>query len=118
MAIFTKRLLSGSTNGRGILVAEDGTPGTTVHTAVSGTTDVDEIWIWATNSSGAPVLLTLEWGGTTDPDDLIEVSIPATDGLTLVAPGLPLQNGLAVAAFASVEDVVTLHGFVNRIEAA
>lgn len=115
--IFTKRPLSGSTNGRGIPVADDSSPGTTVHTAVAGEDDMDEIWIWATNSSDAPVQLTLEWGGTTDPDDLIAVTIPATDGLTLVAPGLLLQNGLDVAAFASVEDVVTLHGFVNRIEA-
>jgi hypothetical protein len=37
-------------------------------------------------------------------------------GLYLVAPGLMLQNGLAIAAFASVANVVILHGYVNRLD--
>ena len=46
MATYTKRLLSGSTNGRPIKVAATATPGTTIHTAVTGTTDFDEVWIY------------------------------------------------------------------------
>lgn len=115
MATYTKMILSGSTNGKGIKVHETATAGTTIHTAVSGTSDMDEIWLWAVNSSNSSVKLTLEWGEATAPDGNIEGNVPPESGLFLVVPGLLLQNGLVVKAFASVADVVLLHGFVNRI---
>ena len=68
MATYSKELLSGSTNGKGILVAATATAGTLIHTAVSGSTDLDEIWLYAVNSSDADVKLTLEWGEATDPN--------------------------------------------------
>ena len=95
MATYSKQLLSGSTNGKGIKIANTST---TVHTAVAGTSDIDEIWLYAVNSSGSDVKLTVEWGGSTDPDDHIEVTMTAEAGLTLVAPGIPLQTGLRVKA--------------------
>lgn len=115
MATYAKQLLSGSTNGKQIKVAATATPGTTIHTAVTGTSDFDEIWIWAVNSSSGDVKLTLEWGGTTDPDDLIEVTIPAEQGKVLIIPGLLLQNELVVKAFAGTANVILISGFVNRI---
>jgi hypothetical protein len=117
MTTYTKRVLSGSTNGRGIKVAATSTPGTTIHAAVSGTTDFDEIWLYAFNSHGSDVMLTIEWGGTTDPNDIVEVTIPFRAGWVPVVPGFVLQNSLSVAAFASVADVITIQGWVNRIEA-
>jgi len=117
MATYTKRMLSGSTQGKCIKVAASSTPGTTVHTAVAGTSDLDEIWVYAVNTSSSDVLLTLEWGGTTSPDDTIEVLIPAEAGLVLVAPGLLLQNELVLRAFAGTADVLLVTGFVNRIVA-
>ncbi|RKY08077.1 MAG: hypothetical protein DRP65_09595 [Planctomycetota bacterium] len=112
-----KRKLSGSTDGKAIKVAATTTPGTTIHTAVSGTTagTYDEIWLWAFNSHTADVLLTIEYGGATDPDNIIEVTIPFQSGLVPVIPGLILQNSLVVKAFAAVADVVTLVGYVNSI---
>jgi hypothetical protein len=44
------------------------------------------------------------------------VSIPAKSGLYLVAPGIMLQNELVVKAFASVANVVIMHGYVNRLD--
>jgi len=117
MATYTKRLLSGSTDGKGIKVVATATPGTTIHTAVAGTTDFDEIWIYCVNSSASEVDLTLEWGEATVPDGNIEVTIPAEAGLMLVVPGLELQNTLVVKAFAATANVLILHGFVNRITA-
>jgi hypothetical protein len=115
MSTFTKRLLSGSTNGKGVKVVATATLGTTVHTAVAGTSDFDEIYIYAVNSSAAAVKLTLEWGEATAPDGNIEYTVPAEDGLYLVAPGLVLQNSLVVTAFAGTANVILLHGWVNRI---
>ena len=116
MATFTKTLLSGSTNGKAIKVVATATAGTTIHTAVSGTASLDEIWLYAHNSSAASVKLTLEWGEATAPDGNIEINIGAEGtGLVLVAPGLLLQNSLVVKAFAGTANVITLTGYVNRI---
>ena len=116
MATFTKTLLSGSTNGKAIKVVATATAGTTIHTAVSGTSSLDEIWLYAHNSSSATVKLTLEWGEATAPDGNIEINVGAEGtGLVLVAPGLLLQNSLVVKAFAATANVITLTGYVNRI---
>ena len=115
MSSFAKNILSGSTNGRNILVVATADPGTTIHTAVSGTTNFDEIWLYAVNNSGASVGLTIEYGGNTNPNDYIYIVIPAYQGLVLVIPGLILNNGTIVKAFASVASVVTVSGYVNNI---
>jgi len=118
MATYTKQKLSGSTNGRQIkVVSTSGSAGTAIHTSVSGTTDFDEIWLYAVNSSAATAKLTIEWGDTTDPDDLIEGNIPAEQGYVLIIPGLLLQNGTVVNAFSSASSVILVNGFVNRITA-
>lgn len=115
MATYTKIKLSGSTDGKGIKVVATATAGTTIHTAHA--TDLDEIWIYAVNSQAAAVKLTLEWGEATAPEGNIEVTIPGESGLFLVVPGLLLTNSLVVKAFANTENVVIIHGFVNRITA-
>jgi hypothetical protein len=112
---FTKQLLSGSTNGRPIKVAATSTPGTTIHQAITGTSDLDEIWLYAFNSDTTDRKLTIEWGGTTSPDDTIEITIKAEAGLVVIVPGLLLQNSLYVRAFCETANVVMVTGFVNRI---
>lgn len=115
MATFTKILLSGSTNGKQIKVAATATPGTTIHTAVSGTSDLDEIWLWAINTDTSTRVLTVEWGEATAPDGNLIVGVAAQSGLLLVIPGLLLQNSLAVKAFCDVANKVNITGFANRI---
>lgn len=118
MAAFSKLILSGSTNGRGILVVATGTPGTTIHTGSTTTSTIDEVWLYATNTDTTARKLTIEWGATTSPNDLIEVTIPAESGLTLVAPGLLIGgavSALVVRGFAATANVITIHGYVNRI---
>jgi hypothetical protein len=113
----SKAKLSGSISGRPIKVVATSTPGTTIHTAVSGSGDdnYDEIWLWAMNTDSADRKLTIEWGGQTAPDDLIEKTITLEGGLILVVPGLILQGGLVVTAFAATANVVLLLGHVNKI---
>jgi len=115
MSQFSKVLLSGSTQGKSIKIAATATAGTLIHTAVSGTSDLDEIWLYAVNSSSSAVKLTIEWGEATAPDGNIEITIPAEEGLMLVAPGLLLQNGLVVRGFAATGNVICIQGYVNRI---
>ena len=115
MANFTKQILSGSTNGRPIKVVATATAGTLIHTAVAGASDIDEIYLYACNTHTAAILLTVEWGGVSSPDDHIQFSILNESGLYCIAPGLLLQNGLIVRAFAASANLITIHGFVNRI---
>ena len=116
MPTFSKIPLSASTNGKGILVAATATTGTTIHTAGSGTTNFDEVWIYASNNSASLVKLTIEYGSTAAADN-IEITIPGESGLVLVVPGLFLNNSLLVTAFAGTTNVITLHGYVNRVTA-
>jgi len=114
MATFSKIPLSGSTNGKGILVAETATPGTLIHTAISGTSSFDEVWLYCQNTSTSSVALDIEYGGTATAD-LVEITIPGESGLVLVVPGLFLNNYLAVRAFAGTASVLSIHGYVNRV---
>ncbi len=116
MATFAPVHASDSTSGRMIKVVATATPGTALHTAVTGTTDFDEIVISAMNSDTVPRLLTIELGGTTDPDDLIEMTIPAQDGLHIVVPkGTTRLNGaVTVAAFAAAANVIVCLIAIDR----
>lgn len=116
MATFSKVFLSGSTNGKAIKVAATATAGTLIHTAVAGTSSLDEIWLYAHNTSAAIVKLTLEWGGVAAPDDHIEINIGAEGtGMILIAPGFLLQNALVVRAFAGTANVINIVGYANRV---
>jgi len=113
MATFSKQILSGSTNGKQIKVAATATAGTTIHTAHA--TALDEIWIYAFNSSASSVKLTIEYGEATAPDGNIEVTVLPEAGLVTIIPGLILTGSLVVKAFAGTTNVIMLSGYVNRI---
>ncbi len=117
MPSYSRQLLSGSTNGRAIPVAATATPGTQVHQALAGTTGFDEVYLWASNVTGAAATLTIEWGGVTDPGDHMvkSFSIPANSPPIPIVTGQVLQNALNVKAFSSVASAINLSGYVNRI---
>jgi len=116
MATIVKQEFSESDDGRPIKVADSNT---TIHQTQAGTGDnnFDEIWAWATNTSTAGVELTILWGGTTDPDDKIIVTIPPKSGLTQIIPGLVLQGGDDFLAVAATTNVINIVGFVNKLTA-
>lgn len=118
MATYSKAPLSGSTHGRGIKVAASAIgSGTTIHTAVASATDIDLVTLFAYCDDTVARTLTLGWGGTTDPDDLIILPIPSQAGLVLVTADLLLRNTLVIVAAGSTANVITIHGYVNQIRA-
>ena len=123
MATLSKLCLqpAGTTGtGLAIKVAATATAGTAIHTASATATTIDEIWLYAVNSSASSVKLTIEWGEATAPDGNIELSVAAESGLVLVVAGLLLQGNATpkvVRAFAATANVILLHGYVNRITA-
>lgn len=118
MATFSKTILSGSTDGRPVLVAATSSPGTTIHTGSSTAATIQEIWLYASNPSGAQRTVTVQWGGTTSPNDHITFVLPAQSGLVVVAPGLILKGNatpLVVRAFADSASQVNISGYINEI---
>ncbi len=118
MATFAKTILSGSTDGRGILVSATSSPGTLIHTGSSTSTDLHEVWLYAMNTSVAITKLTIQWGSTSTPQDDIELSIQPESGLTIIAPGLLIKGNatpLVVRAYAATTNFITIHGYVNTI---
>ena len=115
MSNYTPHLLSESTDGKLINITTTATPGDLIHTAVVGTDNLDEIFIYAANVTSTVKRVTVEWGGTTSPDDLVEdYYIQPEAGWKLIIPGHRLQNGLAVRVFSDSANVINIGGYVNR----
>lgn len=109
--------LSESTNGRQIKVVATATAGTLLHTAVAGTAKIDIVKLEVVNTQvSGTVTLTVEWGGVTDPDDLIEIILQAQEGAVVVIDGRRINNGLAIRAFADVANVLLIYGEVDTVE--
>ena len=116
MPTYSKLKFSASTSGRPIkVVSTTQGAGTLIHQTHA--TALDEIHLWAVNTDSADRLLTIEFGGTTDPDDQIPFTVPTLDGLYLIIPGWTLTGTLDIDAFAAAANVIIVGGFVNRITA-
>ena len=119
MATYTKTLLSGSTNGQPITVAATASTGTTIHATGTSSTTIDEVWLYANNTSTSPVLLTVQFGGTASPQNSKPITLAPQSGDVLIVAGLPLTGTGSAAtttyAFAATASVITISGYVNRI---
>lgn len=104
---------SGSTSGRGVKIVATASAGTTIHTAHA--TASDEVWLWVQNNHSAALLVTIQFGGTTSPDDDIKMTVPAQSGPALVVAGLRLTGGLVVKAYAASANLCIAFGHVNRL---
>lgn len=119
MANATSKIpLSASLQGKPIKVIATSTAGTTIHTTGTSATTLDSLYLWAYNGHTSDVLLTIEFGGVTAPDQNIILTVPFKSGLILVVDGLMLLGsgsaGLTVGAFAATTNVVTISGFAMR----
>jgi hypothetical protein len=117
MPTYSKVKLSASTSGRPIKVVATASSGTTIHTTL-GTASTDEVYLYANNTDTVTRTLTIQWGGTSSPDDSIVVGILPQAGIFLVIPGLILVDTgtpLVIRAFASAANIINITGYVNRI---
>lgn len=110
---------SESACGRMILIDSTSSLGTLLHTAVSGSSDFDEIWIYGTNVASNIQETAIEWGGSTCPGDVVFYSIPPKDGLHIIIPrGMRLNNSSSIRAYAASVNVVSLYVGIDRREAS
>ena len=111
----TKLPLSASVNGKRILIsATTSASANPIHTAVTGSSAVDEIWLYAYNEFTASVLVSVLWGGTVEPNDVNRVYVTSVAGKTLIVDGQLLQDGLTVSIYAGTANKINIDGFVNR----
>ncbi len=113
----SKIILSGSAHGLGINITGT-TSGTaaTLHTAISGTgASLDEVWIYGSNAGTTDSVLNLMFGSGLNPRDHIIFTVPAKDGMYLIAPGFPLRNGAIVKGYADGASKIQIRGYVHRV---
>jgi len=114
MGYYTKGYLSESTLGQPIFPS-DATE-TDVHIpSMDGDSDIlDELWLYAGNSGTIDSTVTVFFSGQSS----FNVGIPASNGLVLVLPGLPVGLGTDVSVIASGTELGTTFftGYVNNID--
>jgi len=116
MATYSKLPLSSSINGKQILITGiTGSVSTPIHTSLSGTSSLDEVYLYAYNESLITSTLTIQWGGIIEPNDVVRSAIPSQSGRTLLVDGKLIQNGLTISAYATSGSFINVDGFVNRI---
>lgn len=108
--------LSGSTDGKPIVVAATASPGTLIHTAVAAANQLDYMFIEATNNDTVARTVTLEWGDAAAGSNVVQ-TLPPKSGLVTLINGLPLQNGATVKAFGSAANVISIVGRTSRTAA-
>lgn len=116
MATIKKMILSESSFGRNIVVSGVNSGQlTTIHTAVGGGVDLDEVYLYAYNSQIDDVDLTVYWGEVSQFGEM-KVSIPYQAGRYMFVDGKILQSGLPIKAFCSSGYGINIDGYVNRFD--
>jgi len=141
MATFSKQFLSSSINssfnGLPIELKTSGTYpfadayGTGIHTPSSGTTELEEIWLYGSNTNSSEKVVVLQMGNTGSQYEVVQ-SLAGRSGLTLLVPGIVIGKidslsgvtfpaaGCQVAGYVggtgdAATSGVTIIGYVNRI---
>lgn len=113
-AIYSKQILSASTNGKQIGVTGTQAPGNIVHTSSAGSLSMDEVWLYAVNNGTAAANLSMWWGGTGSSDLSQYVLLPNL-GRQLIVDGKLATQGIQVSAWLAANGTVALDGFVNNM---
>jgi hypothetical protein len=114
--IFIKLPLSASSYGMQIPI--NGTTSgsaTPIHTAVTGSSAIDEIWMYAYNDATASIMLSINWGSLVEPANVVRSTLPSQSGRILIIDGKLLYNGLLISAYAGTGSYISIDGYVNRI---
>ena len=106
-----RRELTGTSGGAGIKISSTSS-GVEIHTHDStfNQSQFDELHLWAYNSHSVAVTLTLQWAGTTDPDNLIPISLQPGSYLQIIC-GQHIGGDLAVNAIAGTANKIMVYGY-------
>ena len=126
MATLTKELFSeiAAISGRRFVVnSVTASAADVFHVVPSDSTYKDECWVYAHNFGTSDVDVTFLWGltgmptlSTADIQEAVDVTIPFKSGRALIFDGALLLHSLSAAVFADTTNVISIDGFVNRID--
>lgn len=120
MATYTKEILSESINGKAVNITATGASTTLIHTTPISSSSMDEVWLYATNSSAADITFNLLYGGTNFTNDILfEGVVEAYAGSVLICPGLIAKGdgttGFSIYGNSTSVSGINIFGYVNRI---
>lgn len=113
MSALVPMFSSTGNDGDMIAITQTSTEGNELHASIAGTDHIEEVFVYACNIHTANVLVTIEIGGVAAANRMTH-SIPFDDGFHLIVPGIRIQNGTTIDAFASVTAVINCFVSVNR----
>lgn len=87
--------------------------GQIVHSGIAGTSQFDEMFLYATNRQGSGVYLIIQHGSVTS-GATIQTTIAPNDGYALVIPGLPINSGSVIRAYSNVNGPISVMGYIQR----
>lgn len=108
----TKTFLSASVNGKNILVGGTNySVATTIHTAPAGTGSLDEVWLYATNTTTSSYVLNI--GNSTELNNITSIT-SSGGGRTLVGRTI-INNGTTIGAWCTQANYIfVIDGYVMR----
>ena len=117
---FTLASLSGdsSTDGKQIDIVATSSPGTTLHTATSGTDYWDYVLLYFANRDSIAHTVTIEWGGTGASDQVVLDLAPGVGGVRAFDDFRLLRDGHVIRAFCDTTSVVSAWGEVHTYRAS
>lgn len=124
MATFSIIPFSASTDFKGIKITTTASAGDTLHTAQASATLQDHMTLAICNTDTVDRPYTVQFGGTTSPDDKITGMVPS--GMTVtIFEKKPIRNALLVKCFSGTitvggvaltgaANVLVAHGWIQR----
>lgn len=111
MAVMSKIPFSGASASFAPIAV--GTSAATIHTGTSTAGYIDDMWLHATNTTAAPIRLTLSYAGVT-----VYFDVPPAGSLpSRIFDGIPIANSGTLTALAASAGL-SLFGWVNRYKAS
>jgi hypothetical protein len=122
---YTFSHLSSSPDGRPIQITATGATNMTgaaalplvtgqiIHSGIAGTSQFDEVFLYATNRQGSGVYLVLQWGAVTSGTS-IQTTVAPNDGVSQVAFGTPINSGSILYAYSNVNGPISVMGYIQR----
>lgn len=111
-SVTLRRNLSGSEGGKGIKLTSTSSADTIhTHDGTNNGSAFDEVHLWVVNSHTASLVVNLQWGGSTDPDNVIDIPVASASFLKII-DGMHIGGDLSVSSTASVANKAVVYGYV------
>lgn len=113
MTTFSKVIFTESVLGEPIRISATTSVGDLIHDVVDGYVNMDEVWLYASNTTSTDVIITVQLGDVQASSEVVQTV--AAQSVSLIIPGIPIQGDGKIRAYAGTTDVINVFGWINRI---